>query len=73
MQNVLCCTDTSIIWIDNPIEENAPFVGMVQVYTNKTATILKANAIVAHTGHIVLLNSDLKFCRYLIYHGHTLF
>lgn len=48
------------------------FVGMVEVYSNNTATTLKGNAIVAYPVHFVLLTFTKEFRRYLVDHGHTL-
>lgn len=47
-QSVLHFTDAVIVWIEDPHEENVSFDGMVQVYTDKTATALKANDIIAY-------------------------
>lgn len=42
------------------------------MHTNKTATILNADAVVTQPVHCVLLNVIKKFHRYLINHSHTL-
>lgn len=47
------------------------FVEMGQVYTDKTTTSLKANAIDAYPVHTVLLNYAATYRRYLIDHRHT--
>lgn len=44
---------------------------MVQVYTDKTTSTLKANAILAYHGHVVFLNFTQMFCRLSIHHGYT--
>lgn len=53
-------------------ESNPFFVALVQVYSDKPATTLKANATVAYPVNTVLLNFSKEFRRYLIDHGHTL-
>lgn len=44
---------------------------MVQVYTHKTTTSLKANATEGHPVHIVVRNCAGTYRRNLIDHGHT--
>lgn len=64
-------TSRNIFWNEKEGEEKLSFVGMLQVYTDKTATSLKANAVVAYPVHVVLLNFTQTFRRFLIDHGHT--
>lgn len=58
-------------WNDCSNWENPSFVGMVQVYTDKTATTFKSNAIVPYPVHVVLLNFIPSFRRFLIDNGYT--
>lgn len=44
---------------------NHLFFSMAQIYSNKTATILKANATVPYPIYLVLLNFQPKFLRFL--------
>ena len=59
-------------WNDDNEDLPKSFVGMFQLYTDKTATTLKANATVAHPVHVVLLNVTREFRLKLINGGHTL-
>lgn len=45
---------------------------MIQVYSDKKAAILKANATVAIQAQIVLLHCTMDFPRFLIDRGHTI-
>lgn len=58
-------TNTSIVWKENCNEKISSFIGMRYDTgcTSKTATNLSANAIVAYSFHVVLLNFRLKFRR----------
>lgn len=58
----------------NDSDKNFPrsFVGLVQLYSDKTATTLKANALVAYPIHAVLLNFSLTHRRFLIDNGYTI-
>lgn len=42
------------------------------MYTNKTATILRSNAVVTRPVHVVLLDVAEEFRRHLINDGHTI-
>lgn len=53
-------------------EKNSSFVHIVEVYRDKTATTLKANATVANPVHVIFFNFMKEFCRCLSDHGHTL-
>lgn len=48
------------------------YVGMVQVYTDKTTWSPKANDTVVISVHLVLLIVSKTFCRFFTDHGHTL-
>lgn len=63
------CTDCE--WVECEPDNKPSFVGIVYVCTDKTATILKANATVAYSVHVILLNYTKEFCQYLIDHEHT--
>lgn len=79
-KQVYCCVRSSVmrqvdgtaLWVDNDLDNDHSFVGMIQVYTDKTSTTLKSNAIVRYPVHTELLNVTKEFRRYLIDHGHTL-
>lgn len=45
---------TSNVWKDIEIDKKACYASMVQMYTDETATILKANAVVAYPVHMTL-------------------
>lgn len=53
-------------------DESFSFLGMLQVYSDKTVTNLKAAATVAYAAHIVLLNFIKDFQMFLINRGHTI-
>lgn len=54
-------TDSVRVKIEN--DEKKCFVGMIQEYTAKTATTLKANATVAYFVHATLLKTTNEFRR----------
>lgn len=64
---------SSVFWTnENDSSASFFFVGVLQLYSDKTATTLKANTIVAYHVHVVLLNFVEKFYLYLFDHGYTL-
>lgn len=60
-----------VSWRENVLYGSSSFVGMVHVYTEKSAPGLKANAIGAYSVHLVMLNVLRTYCRNLFGHGHT--
>lgn len=62
---------TDSVWVNRESDEKSCFVGMVQVYTDKFATTLKANATVVYPVRVTLLSYTSEFCCYLAEHGHT--
>ena len=60
------------IWNDHSNFYPRSFVGFLQVYSDKTATTLKANAMVAYPIHVVFLNCSASFRRFLINREYTL-
>lgn len=56
----------TFVWNENVYKQNAFFVCMTKVYTDKTASTLKTNLIVAYPVCIVFQNFSLQFFRYLI-------
>lgn len=65
-------SDCGVYWTDLDDPKPTSFVGLVQIYSDKTATTLKANALIAYPIHAVLLNCSLRHRRYLIDNGYTL-
>lgn len=65
-------TETFIVWNENLYDGAPSFVSVLQVYTDKVATILKANVTVTYSVSVILLNFNLNFRRYLIDHGQTM-
>lgn len=61
---------TNSVWVENENDEKPCFLGMVQVYTDTTASTLEANAMVAYAVHVKLQNFTYEFRRNLIDHGH---
>lgn len=58
---MICCIDETACWVDNVAHDEPTFAGLVQIYTEKIVTTLKANAMVAHSLHVVLLNFEKGF------------
>lgn len=56
---------------DNSTVNDPSFVRMVQLYTDKTVTSLKANAVVVYPVQVVSLNFTLEFCQFFIDHRLT--
>lgn len=52
--------------------KSCTLVGMVQVYSDNTATTLNTNMIVAYPVHVLLLNFTKEVCQLLMNFGHTL-
>lgn len=48
------------------------FTGLIQVYSNRTTTSLKFNALVAYSAHVVRLTFTKRERRYTAGHGSTL-
>lgn len=65
-------SNRSIFWKEDSRSGSVSFVGLVQLYTDKTAMTRKTNAMVAYPIHAVLLNFQKDFRRILIDNGHTL-
>lgn len=63
--------DCSVVWTEIIEQDNLPFMGMIQNYSDRTMTTLKANATVPHPVHVILLNFSEEFQRYLTYHIYT--
>lgn len=57
---------------ENTAKKLSLFVGVIQTYSDKTVTILKANATVGYPVHIVLLNYAKDLQRFLVDHGQTM-
>lgn len=58
---------------ESVFHKNTSFVGMVQIYSNRTAQTLKANAIVTCQVHIVFFNFSKRYYRFLTNYRHALF
>lgn len=71
-KKVLFSTDPDTFRSDNLYDKNNNFVGIVQLYSDQTATTLKATDIVAYPVHTVLLNFTTKFHHYLTDNRHAL-
>lgn len=67
---VMRSVEDDLFWNESLSEPMPRFVEIVQVYGDKTATTLKAKAIVAYKVHLVSLNFSKKFCLHLIEHGY---
>lgn len=65
-------SDKNVFQSDNNDSRGKSFVVMLQLYTNKTVTYLKANAIVAYPIHAVFQSFKKQFRRYPIDQEHAL-
>lgn len=61
-----------VVWVEGENGEKMYSVGMVHVYTDIPATILKTDTIAAYSAHETLLNFTKQLLGYLAGHGHTL-
>lgn len=62
----------NVVWNESICDKISNSVRKVEVYSDKTATKLKENAIVEYPVHVVLLIFTKGFRRYIIDHGNTL-
>lgn len=69
-QHVMKSIEQPAVWHDHGGTCIPSLEGMVQVFTDWTATARKANGTVAYPVHISLLNCAVTDCRYWIDHGH---
>lgn len=68
-------TDSDAFWSYNLCDKNTSFIGTIQIYSDRTATIIKTNKtndIVEYLVRIVLLKLTKSFRRFLIAHEHKL-
>lgn len=71
-KNVLRSLARETVWWESVFDKNTGVVRMVQVYSEKTTTTLKANAIVANPFQLFILNfSNCSYC-FLVHREHTL-
>lgn len=63
---VIGSTFKKAYWIKNCEQESKGFVGYVQVFSNKTATLMKSTALVACLVQVVLLNWSYSYRLWLI-------
>lgn len=59
-----------IFWTEDGMLRS--FIGFIQLFSDKTAASLKANAFVAYPFHAVFLNVSAQYRRFLIGHGYTI-
>lgn len=59
------------VLVESESDKKPRFAGMVQVYTDKTATTVKAFATVTYPVRVTLLNFTNELRRYLSDNGHT--
>lgn len=57
----LCSVDPKKVWIENALDKNTSFIGVVQGYRAKTATTVKANVGVAYKVFMVLMEFERSF------------
>lgn len=61
-----------ILWIVDDNEVSKSFLWLIQVYSDKNATFLKCNALVAYPAHVLWLNLNARQRRYVTEQGHVL-
>lgn len=71
VKSVMSCENCSVFWAEHSEERPNPFVGYVQVFTNKIATTLKTTVLVAYPVHVVLLFFSVAFQRWIIENWHA--
>lgn len=71
-REVMSSGDSSVRWIDDGAVMGKSFIGLVQIYTDKTVTTFKSNSLVAYPINVVFLNFKPRFRRFLIDNGYTL-
>lgn len=70
-EHVMGSIDSSALCTDSIRSAFSSFVGMLQIYTDRTAATLKWSVAVAYPVQVVLLNFLKDYCRYLIDHVYT--
>lgn len=63
--------DCSVVCDESTEQDHLQLVGMTQIYSDKTAINLKANATVAYPVNVCLLNLSKEFRRKFIHHRYT--
>lgn len=71
-ERVMRSPKSEVLWNARENEMPKSFSGLIQIYSDKTATSLKCSALVAYPVHVVWLNFTARQRRYLIDHGYTL-
>ena len=69
---IMSSEEASIEWNQSRSTTPNSFIGMLQIYTDKTATTLKSQSLVGYPIHVTFLNVTIQFRRFLIDHGYTL-
>lgn len=66
---VKACPSVEFFWIDDQSTKKNSFTALVQVSFDKSSTILRANKMVLHSVHVLVMNTALKLRRFLISNG----
>lgn len=69
---VMCSTARNLFWSKNDDSESNSFVGILELYTYRTVTLLRWNTTVAYPIHVLFQNFEELFRRLSIDHRHTL-
>lgn len=72
-QRIMSSGDDHVFWNDTDNGLPISFVGVVQIFSDKTANTLKSSAMVAYSIHNVLLNSSPDRREWLTNNGYTIF
>lgn len=64
-ESFMRCANRSVFWVEHSEMRPNSFVGYVQVFTDKTATVLNSIALDAHPVRVVRLNFLVPFRRWL--------
>lgn len=64
--------ERDLCWCTQSRELLRPIGGLIQTYSDKTATSLMLNALVPYRGHVTCLSSTAKKRRHTVEQGHTL-
>lgn len=70
--HIMGSANSKIQWNQSRDSMPKSFIGMLQIYTDKTATTLKSQSLVGYPIHVTFLNVSVQLRRFLIDHGYTL-
>ena len=71
-QNVISSANAASIWFDMKTHGTESFVGLLQLYSDKSSTSLKQTSITSYPLHVTFLNFSNSLRQHCISQGHTI-